>query len=64
MTAALVRHSGKRFPSLRTLLREPAPRVEGRQSPDAQRAFFLDFARRAGLRVERHEKPVLEYPVN
>lgn len=62
MTAALVRHQGRRFPSLKSLLHEPPPR-ELRQSPDAQRAFFLEFARRAGLKVERHDKPVIKYPV-
>lgn len=62
LTAQLVR--AKKLPSLQSLLPQKPTRVYGRQSPEQQRAFFLDFARRAGLRVERHEQPVIKYPVN
>ena len=52
----------KKLPSLKSILREKPERVS-HQSPQEQRIFFLEFARRAGLKVERHEKPVIQYPV-
>lgn len=58
--AAFVR--SKKLPSLKSILRERSGRVS-HQSPQEQRIFFLEFARRAGLKVERHEKPVIQYPV-
>ena len=48
----------KRLPALKNILKDRPKRIE-RQTPEEQRQFFLEFARRAGLRVERHEKPVL-----
>lgn len=62
-TAALTRvPPNKRLTALKSLLRDRRQVVEYR-SPGEQRAFFYEFARRSGLRVERHPKPVIEYPV-
>jgi hypothetical protein len=54
----------KKLPSLRLILHDRPTRIDGRQTPDAQRAFFYEFARRFGLKVERHAAPVIKYPVN
>ena len=59
---ALVRGKdpGRVMRNLEAMLRQiDRPRVNRRQGPEEQRAFFLDFARRNGLKVERHEHPVI-----
>ena len=58
-TARLVRATS-RVPSLSVLLRgleEPGPRPP--QDPDEVRGAILGWAKAAGLKVERHEKPVI-----
>jgi hypothetical protein len=59
--AAMVR--AKKLPSLKSLLAEKPQRFAGRQSPEQQRVFFLDWARRTGLKVERYDSPIIQYPV-
>ncbi len=47
----------KRIPKLSSLLRSETLRK--RQTPEQQRALILDFAAIHGLKIERHERPVI-----
>ena len=58
-TARLIRAT-KRVPSLKALLRgleEERPRAS--RTPEAVPGAILDWARALGLKVERHEAPVI-----
>jgi len=53
--AALSR--AKRLPRLKSLLRTTGERE--RQTPEQQESILRDWAESAGLKIERHEHPVM-----
>jgi len=56
MTAKLMR--AKKLPSLKTLLKaKKGPRPP--QSPEEQREIWLEIAEGLGMKVTRHEHPVI-----
>lgn len=57
MTAALVR-SKKRMPTLKSLLRKKTDRRRP-QTPEEQRLAWLAVADSLGLKVTKHDKPVM-----
>lgn len=62
LTAKLIRAAPKDFrralADISRAMNKPIGPTE-RQDPETQRALFLDWAASLGLKVERHEKPVI-----
>ena len=49
----------KKVPKLKKFLSECFPKKRKRQTPEDVRAAVLDWAKASGLKVTRHERPVM-----